>query len=702
MTIYNNFKEVIGMPEAKKAVKPKKAKKLTGDETRAWQHLINAKKNVIYKECDLQKHFKAKNLKNFYKGFKFDTVVAGLEKAAAHCVVNSSQTTKQSELNGNDDLVGLGNCKKHISPWLNLFGINDTNPKLKDVFKTVSVYLGCMEKVFSLLGFSFVKVGLYDRFKNACKKLMPSYVQTELDKQITDFSQSVSGNIMNMLKEQVYLKNKFDDVEWDSSSELSKWEQTKDDNYRELKKESKGLQARSAYLLQEGQRKIINTEKQLADLKQRMEVYDSSDPRQNTIIAKKSDKFEKLRDVCISLDEYLKNDPYVTVESFINDARDFEKGNVHEDDSDEKVSGQVRISKDDAKKRIALLKGKHWINIQDLFTTALDECNKASDGNKFNKVAFNEVNKAIANCSIRTQRLILRLNQYKTSQCTDTIIETYGETLKTCIKRYFSNIGDVLKDPTGEKQNVEKFDFGAFKEYLNKNVKTTWCSTQLWIMYCIAYTYNSLRAFIVIPLTNQVNESTDALRAANDALEKPGPSTSKFVMDYTGKFATVAAFTGPLMNLCPLGAAIWAAFAISGTIAQLIQVTYGYIKGNIDYISEEDAEYDKVMSAYNEHLEQQRADTEKGSSDGAREAAEVATDKAIADTTTTTTADLEVKVKKLEEENKDLENQVKALNRSFVKQTAELDKIETENTRLTGDIDKLRKQIRTLGKNPCA
>lgn len=463
----------------------------------------------------------------------------------------------------------------------------------------------------------------------------------------------VSKGVKSFLKAQTLIKKAFEDHTW-GSSDLQKDGDFKDKKYIELKASLGNLNKKYQELKTEGDIAYKKSAEEIVKLYQQIKTFDHL--KLDTNVTKK--ELDKKVQNFKNIQDGIQCDPYESIKKFLKEVRNLEKGK-HKNNA-----GLVTITKNDAQRRMGLLKEKHWKTIQKTFFEELIDLNH----NDFKKT-LDLINK----CLLRSQRLEAQLKSSTEVDYTAINRKLFNSIVNT----YFENTRNALPNINAKSQINITFD------QLQSNIATKipdWDSSNN-VVYCIGYIYIQLSSFVEFLNTN-IQTATNMLKEANGTLDKKDASKLKFGMDIYGKFATVAAFTGPLVNVSPIFAAIWGAVALSGTIVQIVQVVYNrhQAKKTAEATALEPKKSEKSAEPANKHHENSEEPYDSGKVPEEVDTATTNTDvtklkKKISDLKILN-AGLEVRNKNLESKKEQYKQKVKALE-------TELANLKSENSRLT-------------------
>lgn len=638
MTIYNKYKEVIGMQ----------------GESEKWKVLKSEIEQLTPEK------FSTKALKNAYKkhvaGF-----VSGFEKMC--------DCFKGEKISETTTLQGLSTINTKYTSTVDVFVETyeqtwgfDKNIPVKDIYETIIAFLKCIENVFG------------EELSSSVKKAYKNMTGKTSGFTGTNIIDGLSRDINLLLKMQKYAKNAYDERNWDSSDPQGD-AKSKNENYVKLKKELAVMNKKYGELSSEMEKTINKNIDELVKMEPRMKVVEQID----------AGRYKELK---CSYDRLIANtgdilkakecNPCMYVEKFIRNVRKLDKGNLENGNIN-----SVTISKGDAEKRIDLLKGKHLDRIQTTFITDLvsvfgSVVTLAEDVSQ----KFTNTTELVEKCRARSKQLILQLKANPVAVVA--LKDDDKNTFRNAVSKYFGDIADRVM-PTAKVNSVDDAPSLEFTHF-ESQIGTEWENSAN-VTWFIGTIYEWLSLKLIASLTRAIKVATEAQKEANGTMKKKDAENLKFTMDFYGKFATVAAFTGPLVNACPIVAAIWGAIALSGTVVQMVQAAYNH--------------HQAKKAAEAKALEPKKSEESAEPADKHHEKGEKTDDTGKAKEKVDTKTD-NADVEKLEEENKRLGNDFASLSDSLAKKTVKLNKYKTENERLNRDIDKLREQIRKLGGDPCA
>ena len=482
---------------------------------------------------------------------------------------------------------------------------------------------------------------------------------------------SVSETVKLFSKAQTLIDLALEKHDW-GSSDLQKDGNFKDKKYNDLKVSLGILNKKYQELKAEGDIAYKRSAKEIVTLYEQLKTFDHL--KLDTKVTK--EELDQKVANFQNMQEGIQCNPYDSIKQFLKEVRALEK------EKNKNNAGSVIVTKKDAYRRRDLLKGKHSKKIQMTFFKELLKNN-----------GFKETLDLINECLLRSQRLYTQLNPLtpiKKSSLANKML------FNTAVNTYFKEIQDKLTD-TNTKSNID-ISFTQLKENIDKT-NSNWDISKD-VVYCIGYIYIQLSDFVKF-LTTNIETATDMLKEANGTLDKKDASKLKFGMDIYGKFATVAAFTGPLVGLCPIFAAIWGAVALSGTIVQVVQVVYNRhqakkaaeVKALEPKKSEESAESaDKQEENVDgdekkaEPVDKQENDEKLDDTSEAKEEVDTKTDNAKVEELKEKISDLKTLKKALTSQNKQLISENKKLiseNGNYKKRVKELEaklaKLESEN-----------------------
>ncbi len=613
ITIYNNFKEVIGM--ATVAAEPK-IKKLTNAEKKSWKAIKGTADKFNPKKLPIT------IVNKFYEDYKLEPIVTSFKKVCDGIITKKFSSTNTL---GDIKAVALTNYTKSVEPCIKKFGF--TNKTTLEIFcKTILTCLKCTENVFLPCG----PESLYDKFKNCCEEFISDFKEPTLD------TKSLAKAVKFLLKKQTFIEKAHKEHVWDSG-EFDDYGGIKDDNYEKLKAALEKMQKAYEALKTEGNTRLAKDRKKLRNLRKDIKIYDEKNTKQNELKEWCQKQFDKLMENHVAFSEYINIDPCGPTRLFIEDVRKSDKGDFTIEGSDNENSTiAVKITKKDAERRKKLLQTKHWDTIQNAFVGALKD--EPLNPN------FDKTKQLVDNSNVRSKRLILQLRDSTILPGKGAVTEKIKGEVVVAVENYFLDLETELTSASETNPPKQSLNFDELKRTLpniwNDSVK---------IVYCISVIYEHALAFVTL-LTNYLTTSTEMLRKANGTVTDKD-ANFKFGADILGKLATVAAFTGPLVNVSPIFAAIWGAAALSGTIVQIVQVVYNHHQAK------------KAAEARAKTLELQekaakRDDKKVEEADEPKETGDLETDNA---TLKTKNEELAKKNEELTKENEELKQEVASL-----------------------------------------
>lgn len=536
--------------------------------------------------------------------------------------------------------------KPFITTIKNKFGFDD-NTTLENVCQYIIKTLTGMADVFD-----FNLTGTIKKIKKAYKTM------TDKDAPTTTLNvQRVSKKVQSFLKAQTLISTSLKDRTW-GSSVLTQDGDYKDDKYNDLKVSLGILNKKYQELKAEGDIAYKRSAEEIVTLYKQLKTFDHLELDTNVTkeeLDKKVANFQNMQNG-------IHCNPYDSIKKFLKDVRNLEKG------KETNNAGLVIITKKDAVRRADLLTEKHWGKIQTTFFEELID----SENNQFNKtLALIETN------LLRSQRLEAQL----ITPVSETENSINKLTFNTEVNNYFTNIQADLTN-TNATSTID-ISFKTLKEKIDK-INSNWGISQD-VVYCIGYIYLQLSDFVTF-LTTNIETATHMLKEANGTLEKKDTSKLKFGMDIYGKFATVAAFTGPLVNVSPIFAAIWGAIALSGTIVQIVQVVYNRHQAKktakekaSQLTTKENRDDPKVVPAEKQH------DTVDGDAEIGDDRAEVETKTDNAEVTKLNDKISELKTlkKALTSQNRKLMSENKRYKQKVAELEAELAELKSANPQLS-------------------
>lgn len=631
MTIYNKYKEVVYMPVETTGKAVDKLEKgflgaLNNEQPMKLPIEILEKKyelelsGIVDKFEEICKHFKGKKI---------------AKTTSLSTLAESSESLKDAEY-----------INKTVKPFIDTiksketFEFND-NTTLENVCQRIINVLKGMTDVFDLnLTSTITKI--QKTYKEMTNNNSPA---SNLD------VSSVSETVKLFSKAQTLIDLALEKHDW-GSSDLQKDGNFKDKKYNDLKVSLGILNKKYQELKAEGDIAYKRSAKEIVTLYEQLKTFDHL--KLDTKVTK--EELDQKVANFQNMQEGIQCNPYDSIKQFLKEVRALEK------EKNKNNAGSVIVTKKDAYRRRDLLKGKHSKKIQMTFFKELLKNN-----------GFKETLDLINECLLRSQRLYTQLNPLtpiKKSSLANKML------FNTAVNTYFKEIQDKLTD-TNTKSNID-ISFTQLKENIDKT-NSNWDISKD-VVYCIGYIYIQLSDFVKF-LTTNIETATDMLKEANGTLDKKDASKLKFGMDIYGKFATVAAFTGPLVGLCPIFAAIWGAVALSGTIVQVVQVVYNRHEAKkTDEARKALLKSQEEAAKRDDKAESEEKQNENPDDTGkAKEKVDTKTDNAdveklkeeIADTKSLYDA-LKVKNKKLKNENENYKKRIEELE-------AKLAKLESEN-----------------------
>lgn len=521
MAMYNNFKEVIYMPvETTDKAVDKFEKGFLGALKTAQP--MELSKQILEGKYKTELSDIVKNFEDICEHFKSKKI-----SGATQLSDFESQSTTLKEADYITKTV-----KPFITKIKTKFGF-DGKTTLDDVCRYIINTLTGLANVFD-----FNLTSTINKIQKAYKKMIDKDAPTTTLK-----VESVSEEVQSFLKAQTLISKALKDRTW-GSSVLTKDGDYKDEKYNDLKVSLGILNTKYQELKTEGDIAYKRSAQEIVTLYKQLKTFDHL--KLDTKVTK--EELDKKVANFQNMQEGIQCNPYDSIKQFLKGVRNLEKG------KETKNAGLVTVTKKDAYRRADLLTTKHWGKIQ---TTFFEELIDPKD-TKFDKTL-----KLIETNLLRSERLEAQL----ITPVSETENSINKLTFNTEVYKYFNQLKDKLT------QISEKIDinFQTLKQNINAQLPNWTTSPD--VVYCIGYIYLQLSDFVTF-LTTNIETATHMLKEANGTLENKDTSKLKFGMDIYGKFATVAAFTGPLVNVSPIFAAIWGAIALSGTIVQIVQVVY--------------------------------------------------------------------------------------------------------------------------------
>lgn len=535
MTMYNNFKEVISMSE-----EPERVKNLTAAEKESWKGIKSEETKSKPKKLPI------KLVDKFYKDYQLEPIVMNFKKVCDGLA--GQKKFSSTDALGDIKALALDTYTKSIEPCIKTFGFTNKT-KLGDFCKTILTCLKCTEDVFS----QCVPTRLYKTFTDYCKQLIPDFNIPTLN------NNELAKAVKFLLKKQTFIEDAYKKHVW-GSDQFDAYGKIKDDNYEKLKAALKQMQTAYEALQKEGGAKLAKDRQELRNLKNDIAIYDDQNAKQKELKKWCESQFNKLMENHVAFSEYISIDPCGPIRLFIDDVRKLAKGDFTIEETTNVTSATaVKITKQDAERRKNLLQNKHWNKIQQAFVDAL-----ANDPLNPN---FQKTKQLVDNSNIRSKRLILQLKDPNKPSGNETVEETTKGKIVVAVENYFLELENELTKASETATPEKSLNFVTLKRTLPLDWKSS-----VQVIYCISVIYEHALNFVTL-LTEYLTKSTKMLQTANGTVTKQD-ATFKFGADVLGKLATVAAFTGPLVNVSPIFAAIWGAVALSGTIVQIVQVVY--------------------------------------------------------------------------------------------------------------------------------
>ncbi|MGN1041807.1 MAG: hypothetical protein ACI4PJ_03665 [Acutalibacteraceae bacterium] len=632
MTIYNKFKEVIGMQ----------------GESEKWKVLKSEIEQLTPEK------FSTKALKNAYKkhvaGF-----VSGFEKMC-DCFKGEkiSETTTLQDLSTINTKY-TSTVDVFVETYEQTWGF-DKNIPVKDIYETIIAFLKCIENVFG------------EELSSSVKKAYKNMTGKTSGFTGTNIIDGLSRDINLLLKMQKYAKNAYDERNWDSSDPQGD-AKSKNENYVKLKKELAVMNKKYGELSSEMEKTINKNIDELVKMEPRMKVVEQID----------AGRYKELK---CSYDRLIANtgdilkakecNPCMYVEKFIRNVRKLDKGNLENGNIN-----SVTISKGDAEKRIDLLKGKHLDRIQTTFITDLvsvfgSVVTLAEDVSQ----KFTNTTELVEKCRARSKQLILQLKANPVAVVA--LKDDDKNTFRNAVSKYFGDIADRVM-PTAKVNSVDDAPSLEFTHF-ESQIGTEWENSAN-VTWFIGTIYEWLSLKLIASLTRAIKVATEAQKEANGTMKKKDAENLKFTMDFYGKFATVAAFTGPLVNACPIVAAIWGAIALSGTVVQMVQAAYNHHEAKkTDEARKALLKSQEEAAKRDDKAESEEKQNENPDDTGkAKEKVDTKTDNADVEKLKEKISDLKTINEKLEDQNKKLISENENYKKRVKELEAELAKLKSKN-----------------------
>lgn len=499
----------------------------------------------------------------------------------------------------------------------------NTEKTLTYVYNVVMARFVIIEEAFGLSGFSNKFKSAYSQVVEASSVPMPKVA-------------TLSEQIKKLIGLPSQIKEKYDKHVWGSSDFQYRGDK-KDKQYISLKKALKTLDEECTEMKSKGNAALNTTLSQIGQ-----EQSNVNGLEEGELKTWRQQKLKDLNGSANQIFQSLQESPYEYVAIFAEAVRKVDKG------GDSEVG--LAITRKDADRRINLLKSKHWPAIQNKFINELIDLCKTSNisFDKDLSDKFKQTGDLVIKCIARGKKLMLQLDAKMSSA--DNLSK---ESIETCVINYFVTAMNGfdklfdLNDPKDQNQRTVPIglDYETFSAKCDTEIKG-WKTS----VYCIELIYGELLK-LVNTLILEIREQIKFLEEIVGESKKP--KCGKLAADLTGKLATVAAFTGPLVGVCPIFGAIWGIVAISGTIVQMAQTAYNYHKAK--KAAEVKALEPKKSEESAEPADKHHENDEKPDDTGeAKEEVDTKTDNADVEKSNDEISKLKTINKKLEDQNKKL------------------------------------------------